>query len=221
MGWACLLGHKWGEWKTISACSKKRICERCGEKDIQYTHDFHLTGYDEHCVEILTCANCSETKKGKEQHSWSSYAYYEEGCCTQVSICHRCHAHRYLEDVHQMVAHVPENRCEERQICSRCGLEQVASCDHQWHPGLHTYLQCLIYVEERLANRVDELEVILQSPHLSAKEKITLGWEQSQAKLEHSSVLAKKAGLSNLADQDAPARVCQHCLFVAKTGWRA
>ena len=224
----CLLFHSWGEWTREGTCLMTRTCTRCGSIEKKADHNFVPKGLDSNCVEIMECTKCHQLKEGETKHRWSEYEYYEDQCCTQISVCRNCGKTRYREDVHDEKSYRSPGKCEIITECVRCHNKVVSSDEHSWNNSIHTYLGCLEFVRgqisTRIANSEENLDLLRapQSPNggeaIRVRQK--LRDEIAVLCLEQAEINAKIREIESGKVRNAPAKVCMHCLFISKTGRR-
>lgn len=227
----CMLGHKWGEWDKVGTCTLQRKCLRdgCSKTDSKPNHEFVFSHFDSDCNEVQKCAKCGAEEQGEQKHTWSSYNFFEDNCCTQRSICNRCGKVRYKEDVHEIYEQHSSYDCVIHTVCKRCDSRTVRSTSHQWKEAINTYASCLEYSLQQIDIQLKKLATIHSSlnskdlddsTRMNVLDRADVDIQIDNLNMKKSAVLAQKARVSNNGDLNAPARVCKICLFINRTGTR-
>ncbi|NJE74474.1 hypothetical protein E0L15_07665 [Pseudoflavonifractor sp. SW1122] len=206
-------------------CEEVLVCTKCqAELYGNEKHDFVLDHYDGNCVEVFICQRCHAVKHGNEKHKWGEYQYYEKECCTQISVCERCGLTRYKENVHNEISYQRDDQCETITECVRCHQKHVASKEHVWSTSVHTYIGCLEFAKRQIEFRIQELQEKIQclqaQPEYSAVEISKIKEKRSRLSLELSTVISKLKEIKDDEEKNTPAKVCEQCRFITKTGKR-
>lgn len=220
----CFLFHSWSDWTPAAdKCEEIQKCTKCGEVKARPAHN--MTEWariaPNVCAEERHCANpwCNVKETRQTKHQWAGdWAYYEDGCCTQVKTCAVCGETEYREKCPDKpeIIEVP-GECRVIERCPRCGLESTHSTEHDWtEPALMREI-----IESRIAQTRASMQAAQPTAVLSAlsKGRTSLSEIAANQTAVTQATAADKAYLQT-CPPDRFGRMCKKCMTVQQVGKR-